>query len=341
MKAVGLTRYLPIDHPESLQDFELADPVVSGKDLLVEVRAVSVNPVDYKVRAPKEQREATPRILGWDAAGIVRAVGAEVSGFKPGDAVYYAGSIKRQGTNAELHLVDERIVGRKPTNLGFAEAAAVPLTALTAWEALFDRLGISAQGADAGKRVLLIGGAGGVGSMMIQIAKRVGKLHVTATASRPESRARARELGADDVLDHSRSLAEQHSERGLSEFDYIVCFSSLEQHFASFASLIRAQGKICGIVGTSAALPLGTLMSKSVTFVWELMFTRSSYDTSDIGEQRRVLDEVASLIELGSLRTTLAEHFGVVDAANLRRAHAALEQGHTLGKIVLEGFGAS
>ncbi|MGC4088137.1 MAG: zinc-binding alcohol dehydrogenase family protein [Polyangiaceae bacterium] len=298
----------------------------------------SVNPVDYKSRAPKEQVEPTPRILGWDAAGVVRAVGSEVTLFKPGDEVYYAGSIKRPGANAELHLVDERIVGKKPKRLGFAEAAALPLTALTAWESLFDRLGISSTGANAGKSVLLIGGVGGVGSIAIQLAKRVAGLRVVATASRPESAARARELGADEVLDHSRPLDEEQKRVGLGEVDYIVCFNAIEQHYPSFAPLIRPEGRICGVVGPNSLLPLGTLMLKSVTFVWELMFTRPMFETPSMIEQHRALSEISALIDRGALGTTLGAHYGPINASNLRRAHSALEAGHTLGKIVLEGF---
>src|SRR6478609_840587 len=338
MKAIGLTRYLPIEHPESLFDFEAPDPVPGPRDLLVEVRAISVNPVDFKLRAPKPQVEDKPRILGWDAAGVVRAVGADVTLFKPGDEVYYAGSIKRAGTNAELHTVDERIVALKPKSLGFAAAAALPLTALTAWESLFDRLEVSSSGKSAGQSVLLIGGVGGVGSMAIQMAKRIAGLRVIATASRPESVTRAKELGADEVVDHSRSLVEERKRLGLAEVDYIICFNAIEQHFAALVDWIRPEGKICGVVGTSAEFPLGALMSKSATFVWELMFTRSMFETPTMIEQHRALTEVRSLVDRGVLKTTLSEHYGQINAENLRRAHAALEAGHVLGKIVLEGF---
>lgn len=335
MKAVALTRYLPIDNPESLLDVELPAPVATGRDLLVAVKAISVNPADYKARSPKPQVEAAPRVLGWDAAGVVAAVGPEVGLFAVGDEVYYAGSIERPGCNSELHLVDERIVGKKPKTLGFAEAAALPLTTLTAWEALFDRLGVSKIGGDAGKSVLVIGGAGGVGSIAIQIAKRLAGLTVIATASRPESSAWVRDLGADTVIDHRRPLADELRGR---EVDYILCLTEASPYFPAFADIIKPQGKICMIVRTDAPLPLGALMRKSVTVAWELMFTRSAFGTPDMIEQHRHLNAAAELVDRGVLRTTLHERYGTIDAANLRRAHAALESGRTMGKIVLEGF---
>ena len=338
MKAVGLTRYLPIDDPESLLDVELPAPVATGRDLLVEVRAVAVNPVDYKVRSPKSQVEAAPRVLGWDAAGVVQAVGDEVTLFAPGDEVYYAGSIARPGCNSELHLVDERIVGKKPKTIGFAEAAALPLTTLTAWEGLFDRLGISRTGGHAGASILLIGGAGGVGSIAIQLAKQLARLRVIATASRPESTRWVRELGADDVVDHTRPLADQLRELGCPEVDYLMCLTAPEPYFGTFASIIKPQGKICLIVEAAGLLPLGSLMRKSATVAWELMFTRAIFQTPDMIEQHAILGAAAELVERGVLKTTVAQHAGTINAANLRRAHQTLEQGHATGKIVLEGF---
>src|SRR5687767_11087339 len=305
MKAIGLYRYLPIDHPESLLDLEVPAPAASGHDLLVAVQAISVNPVDYKMRAPKDQVETTPRILGWDVAGVVQAVGADVTLFKPGDAVYYAGARLRQGGNSALHLVDERIVGRKPTTLGFAEAAALPLTTLTAWEGLFERAGISRHGDHAGKTLLIIGGAGGVGSIAIQLAKRLARLTVIATASRPESIAWVRGLGADHVADHAKELAPQLAALGLPEVDYILCLSSTDQYFPAFASLIKPQGRICAIVSTQKPMELAPLMAKSVTFAWELMFTRPTFQTDDMQAQHDLLNEAAALVEAGTLRTTM------------------------------------
>ena len=340
MKAVGLYRYLPVDHPESLLDLDVPAPTATGRDLLVEVKAVSVNPVDYKMRSPKDQVETTPRVLGWDVAGVVKAVGPDVSLFAAGDAVYYAGARMRQGGNSELHLVDERIVGRKPATLGFAEAAALPLTTLTAWEGLFERMGISSAGTHAGRTLLIIGGAGGVGSIAIQLAKRLARLTVIATASRPESEKWVRELGADHVVDHSRPLAPQLAERGTPEVDFVFCASGIEPYVAAFPTIVAPQGKICAIVGTPAPLDLGPLMAKSVTFAWELMFTRPAYQTADMIVQHQILDETAALIEKGVLRTTMTANLGAITAANLKRAHAQLEGGHVIGKLVLEGFPA-
>ena len=338
MKAVGLYRYLPIDDPESFLDLELETPTASGRDLLVEVKAISVNPVDAKRRAPKDLVEKKPRVLGWDVAGVVKAVGSEVTLFQPGDEVYYAGSIVRPGGNCEFHLVDERIAGRKPANLGFAEAAALPLTTITAWEGLFDRMGISRSGADAGKTLLIIAGAGGVGSIAIQLAKKLAGLSVIATASRPESVAWVRELGADQVIDHSRDLPPQLEALGIKEVDYIFCLNNTERWLPVFAPVIKPLGKICTIVSALNPIDLTPLMGKSTTLAWEFMFTRSTFQTPDMIEQHHLLDATAALIEAGVLRTTLSTNLGKINAANLKRAHKLIEAGHTLGKIVLEGF---
>lgn len=338
MKAVGLYRYLPIEHPESLLDLDIEAPVAAGRDLLVEVKAISVNPVDTKQRAPKDTVEKTPRILGWDAAGVVKAVGPEATLFSPGDEVYYAGSIVRPGANCELHLVDERIAGRKPATLSFAEAAALPLTTLTAWELLFDRMGISKSGAHAGRSLLILGGAGGVGSIAIQLAKRLAKLKVIATASRPESIAWAKALGADATLDHSQPLPEQLKALGEPEADYVVCFNDTDRYFAEFPKLVRPQGRVGSIVRNVKPVDLSLLQPKSLSFSWEGMFTRSSFGTPDMIEQYELLCEAAALVEVGVLRTTLKENLGRITAANLKRAHQRLEEGHVVGKLVLEGF---
>jgi NADPH2:quinone reductase len=338
MKAVGLYRYLPIEDPESLLDLDVETPRAAGRDLLVEVKAVAVNPVDYKSRAPRPQVESAPKILGWDVAGVVKAVGPDVTLFRPGDSVYYAGSRTRPGGNSELHLVDERIVGRKPRNLRFADAAALPLTTLTAWEALFDRMGISRTGAHGGRAVLIIGGAGGVGSIAIQLAKRLAHLRVIATASRPESSTWARELGADEVIDHTKDLAAQLAALERPEVDYILCCNSTDAHFPAFASIIAPQGKICSIVGTQKPVDLAPLMQKSVTFAWELMFTRPTFQTPDMLAQHQILDDAATLVEEDTLKSTVATHLSPINAANLKQAHALLEGGHVVGKIVLDGF---
>ena len=331
MKAVGLYRYLPIDHPESLLDLELEMPAATGCDLLVEVKAISVNPVDTKRRAPKDLVEKTPKILGWDAAGVVKAAGPQCTLFKPGDPVSYAGSVIRPGANCQFHLVDERIVGRKPANLSFAEAAALPLTTLTAWELMFERMGISRTGAHAGKSVLILGGAGGVGSIAIQLAKKLARLTVTASASRPESIAWCKSLGADETVDHSRPLAG-------AEVDFVLCFSSPDSYWNSFPKLVKPQGKVGLIVRTTKPVDLAILHDKSVAVHLEGMFTRSTFQTPDMAAQHALLDEAAGLIEAGVLKTTLTQNLGKIQATNLRRAHKMLEEVHVIGKLVLEGW---
>ena len=339
MKAVGLYRNLPVDDAESLVDLDVPKPAPTGRELLVEVKAISVNPVDYKIRARPDPNAQLPRILGWDAAGIVRDIGPAVQLFKPGDEVYYAGAINKPGANSEYHVVDERIVGHKPRKLGFAAAAALPLTTLTAWEGLFDRLGISSTGADRGKSVLLIGGAGGVGSIAIQLAQQLAGLQVIATASRPESAKWVKELGADLVIDHTGDLAAQMKAAGVPEADYIFCLTDATPYFPRFAPVVRPQGKLCLIVSMTEPVQLTSLMQKNVSIHWEFMFTRSLFQTPDIQRQHQILEEAAALIDNGTLRTTLAESLGPINAANLRRAHQMLERGRTIGKLVLEGFG--
>ncbi|WP_437925915.1 zinc-binding alcohol dehydrogenase family protein [Sorangium sp. So ce291] len=338
MRAVGFHHYLPIDHPESLLDLELPEPTPGPHDLRVRVRAVAVNPVDVKVRAPKPKVEDPPRVLGWDAAGVVESVGAEVSAFRPGDQVYYAGSIARSGSNAEVHLVDERIAARMPQSLGFADAAALPLTALTAWEGLFERLGVDRDGRDAGRTVLVIGGAGGVGSMVVQLAKVAG-LRVVATASRKESQAWASALGADLVVDHRAPLRPQLEAAGLRHVELIFNTQSTDAWWDTMVDVVAPLGRIVGIVETKGPIDLGKLMSKSASFAWELMFTRSLHGTPDMAVQREILTRVAAWVDEGRLRTTRGQHLGQINAANLRAAHAHIESGQAIGKLVLEGWG--
>jgi NADPH2:quinone reductase len=338
MKAVGLYKYLPIDHPESLIDVEIEKPQPNGRDLLVQVKAISVNPVDTKVRAPKDKIEEAPRVLGWDVAGIVEQVGSECTLFQPGDEVYYAGSIIRPGGYSEFHLVDERIVGHKPQTLSFAEAAALPLTTITAWEAFYERLGISRHpDGNENKTILIIGAAGGVGSIAIQLAGMAG-LTIIATASRPETIEWVKELGADYVINHHKEFLPQLKKRGLEHVDYIFCLNNTVQHWNNMAEAIAPQGKICSIVGTSQPINLQLLNSKSVTFVWELMFTRSTYQTDDMEEQHKLLDRVAKMVDAGKIRTTLMECLEPINAENLRLAHQKIESGRTIGKIVLQNF---
>ena len=334
MKAVGLYKYLPIDHPEALLDLEVEEPGPAGRDLLVEVKAVSVNPVDTKRRAPKPGSsgtvETTPKILGWDAAGVVRSAGRDCVLFKPGDEVYYAGSVIRQGSNSQFQLVDERIVGRKPASMNFAQAAAMPLTTLTAWELMFDRMGISLAGAQAGRSMLILGGAGGVGSIAIQLAKKLAKLKVTASASRVESIDWCKQLGADQVVDHRQPIE--------GEYDFVLCLSSTDAYWNSFPKITKPQGKIGLIVRTTRPVDLQILHDKSITTCLEGMFTRSTFQTADMEAQHALLDEVAGLIEAGVVIGTLKQNLGTINAANLRRAHQLLEEGHVTGKLVLEGW---
>jgi zinc-binding alcohol dehydrogenase family protein len=339
MKAVALTQYLPISHPESLFDTTLERPAAGGRDLLVAIKAIAVNPVDTKVRAPKDTVEKTPRVLGWDAAGVVEAVGPEVTRFKPGDRVFYAGDITRPGTNAEFHLVDERIAGRLPDSISFETAAALPLTAITAWEALFDRLRVpTPPHALPRKSILIIGGAGGVGSIAVQLAARIAGLEVITTASRPESIAWVKELGAHHVVDHFGDLPAQLAGIGFPAVDYVLILNDTDCHFPAATAVIAPQGTICTIVENKHALDVSPLKSKSAGFVWEFMFTRSMYQTEDMIEQGRLLEEIGRLVESGQLRATGSEVLSPINAANLREAHARLEAGHVIGKLVLKDF---
>ena len=336
MKAVGLYRYLPITDPESLVDVEIPKPIPQGNDLLVRVEAISVNPVDTKVRSPKEQVEEEPKILGWDVAGVVEETGPDCSLFKKGDPVFYAGSVTRQGANSEYHLVDERIVGRKPESLSYPEAAALPLTSLTAWEALFDRLGIPETG-NVNTNVLVIGAAGGVGSIAIQLAKRAG-LTVIGTASRSESTQWIKDRGADHVINHYEEFVPQLKEVGLEGVDYIFCLNRTDMHWDNMAEAIKPQGKICSIYETDEKLNLFPLFHKSATFVWELMFTRAMFGTPDMIKQHENLNKIADMIDSNVLQTTVNEVLSPINAENVRKAHAKLEEGKTIGKIVIEGF---
>ncbi|OCP00049.1 MULTISPECIES: zinc-binding alcohol dehydrogenase family protein [unclassified Ensifer] len=337
MKAVALTRYLPVSDPDAFLDVTLPKPVPQGQDILVAVAAVAVNPVDVKMRAPKDKIEETPRVLGWDASGVVEAVGPDVTLFKPGDQVYYAGDLTRSGSNQQYQLVDERIVGRKPKSLSFAEAAALPLTTITAYEAFFDRLGIDRDGADRGQSILIVGGAGGVGSIGIQLAKRAG-LTVIATASRPETIAWVKELGADHVVNHREPLVEQVRALGFTHVDHIAIFNDM-RHWDAAVELIRPQGGIVSIDNTDVPMPMAGMKTKAASLHWEFMFARPMHQTPDMIEQHRLLSFVADEIDAGRLKTTLAEVLSPINAANLREAHRRIETGAAKGKIVIEGFG--
>lgn len=338
MKAVAYFKNLPANHPEALQDITVADPVPGERDLLVEVRAISVNPVDVKIRANRAPKDGQPEIIGWDAAGIVRAVGSKTSLFKPGDRVWYAGALTRPGANSELHVVDERIVGAMPTSLDFAQAAALPLTTITAWELLFDRLRVLDNRAPSQRSLLVIGAAGGVGSILVQLARQLTGLTVIGTASRPETQAWVRELGAHHVIDHSKPLAAELKRIGIEHVSDIAALTQTDKHFEQIAEAIAPQGRVALIDDPATALDVRLLKSKSASLHWELMFARSLYETPDMIAQHDLLNQAARLIDNGTLRTTLGEHYGKINAENLRRAHAFIESGKARGKVVLEGF---
>ena len=354
MKAVGYKIPSPIDAPNSLIDITLPDPTPSSRDLLVEIRAVSVNPVDTKVRASaKPDPGAEYKVLGYDAAGVIRSVGPEVTLFQPGDEVFYAGSIARPGTNSELHLVDERIVGRKPATLSFAHAAALPLTSITAWELLFDRFGVPQSHlptADApteapstsasGRSILIIGGAGGVGSILIQLARRLTDLTVIATASRPETKQWCLDLGAHHVIDHSEPFPGQIAALKLPGgdlVDYIASLTATDQHYPAVVDVLSPQGKF-GLIDDPPSIDAKPLKRKAASLHWEFMFARPVFETHDMIAQNHLLNEVARLIDDGILRTTFADSLGPINAANLKKAHTLVASGKSRGKVVLEGF---
>jgi NADPH:quinone reductase len=340
MRAIGFQQPGSIDRSESLIDIELPTPTPKGKDLLVEVKAISVNPVDYKIRQSAQPDPGDWKVLGWDAAGVVTAIGSEVTRFQPGDEVFYAGAIGRPGTNAEYHLVDERIVGIKPKTLDWSAAAALPLTAITAWEMLFDRLDVKKAVPGATPAILIIGGAGGVGSIAIQIARALTDLTIIATASRPATIAWVKDMGTHHVIDHTESLAPQVAALGLGAPAFVFSTTHTDRHLDAIAELIAPQGRL-GLIDDPATLDINRFKRKSVSVHWELMFTRSIFNTADIAEQGKLLNEVARLVDQGVLRTTMTERYTPINAANLKQVHALIESSKACGKVVLEGFAAS
>ncbi len=337
MKSVGYKIPGPISAPQSFVDFSAPKPSPKGRDILVEVRAVSVNPVDVKIRASGKPDGDEYKVLGWDASGVVVEAGPDVKLFKKGDVVWYAGSITRPGTNSEFHLVDERIVGIKPKTISFAEAAALPLTAITAWEMLFDRLDIRKSVKGSANAILIIGGAGGVGSIAIQLVKALTNMKVIATASRSDTVAWVKSLGADYVVDHSKSFASDIANLGIGEPGFVFSTNQSDQHFDQIVELISPQGRF-GLIDDPNSIDIRKLKRKAVSIHWELMFTRSMFGTKDMVEQHRLLNEVANLVDSGKIKTTLAENFGTINATNLKRAHEYVETGRAKGKVVLEGF---
>lgn len=335
MKAIGFKQSLPIKDNNSFIEFEAEIPYPSGFDLLVKIEAISVNPVDFKIRenAAKDSVLETPKIIGWDAVGVVEAVGDKTSKFKIGDQVYYAGDLTRSGSNAEYQLVDERIVGKKPKNLSLAEAAAIPLTGLTAFESLFDRIKINPE-TDKGKTVLILAGAGGVGSLAIQLAKKIGNLTVIATASRPDSVQWCKDMGADFVVNH-HNLKEELEKINHSQVNYILDFVDLEGYWEIAAEIIKPQGHIVSITESSKPLNLNILKAKSVTFSWELMYTRSMFTTEDIARQHEILNIISDLLDAGTIKSTLTTTLNGFTVENLKLAHQMQESGKTIGKTVI------
>jgi len=336
MKAFGYTTATPTLSDSSLQAIELPDPVATGHDILVAVEAISVNPVDTKIRANLSP-DTGYKVIGWDAVGTVKAVGDKVSLFNVGDRVFYAGDLTRQGSNAELQLVDERIVGLAPTSLSNSEAAALPLTSITAWELLFDRLQIEKSKNNKPASVLVIGAAGGVGSILVQLAKQLTNLTVVGTAARKESANWLKDLGVDHVLDHSKNLNEQRLAADLSEFDYVVSLTHTDQHLDSIMEVIKPQGKLA-LIDDPASFDILKLKRKSISLHWEFMYTRSMFQTDDMIAQHQLLSELASLVDKGTIKTTWGEQLGKINVANLVKAHGILESQQARGKLVLEGF---
>ncbi|NHN37875.1 zinc-binding alcohol dehydrogenase family protein [Pseudomaricurvus alcaniphilus] len=341
MQAVGYRKSLPINDPASLTDFELPQPSASGRDLLVKVAAIAVNPVDCKIRQRVSPADGDYKVLGWDAVGEVVATGDAVTQFKPGDQVYYAGDLNRQGSNAEYQLVDERLVGNKPKNLSDADAAALPLTAITAWEMLFDHLAIQQQNPDAiepsNEVILVVGAAGGVGSILIQLAKALTGATLIATASRQSSQAWVKQLGAHHVVDHSQPLPAQIEALGIGPVTHVASLTHSDSYIDSYTEVLAPRGKIA-LIDDPQSLDILKLKPKSLSLHWEFMFTRSMFQTADMIEQSRLLNRVAELVDRGYIQTTAGKNLGPINAENLRAAHAELESGRSIGKIVLQGF---
>ncbi|NNJ69046.1 MAG: zinc-binding alcohol dehydrogenase family protein [Boseongicola sp.] len=337
MKAIGYKTAGDLAREDSLIDLTLDKPTATGRDLLVKVQAVSVNPVDYKIRQTRPPEGDAPAILGWDAVGEVVEVGDAASMFEVGDLVWYAGAINRSGTNAEYHLVDERIVGKAPKSVGKAAAASLPLTALTAYEMLFDRLRVADPVPDAASAVVIIGGSGGVGSIAIQLLRAKTDMTVIATASRPETKDWVKSLGAHHVIDHTKPLAEQIDALGIGQPGYVFSTTHTHQYIEQIAEFIAPQGRF-GLIDDPVELNIMPFKAKAISTHWELMFTRSLFETGDITRQHDILNEVSDLLDAGKIQSTATETLGKIDAATLKKAHAILESNKAKGKLVLEGF---
>lgn len=338
MKAIGYQTAGAITAPNALENITLAEPTATGFDLLVEIKAISVNPVDTKIRASSSAPAGEYKIIGWDAVGVVKAVGEKVSLFNVGDEVWYAGDISRSGSYAEYQLVDERIVGHKPKSLTYTQAAALPLTGITAWEILFDRLALPQDGSATDARILIIGAAGGVGSIITQLAVKLTGAEVIGTASRPESAAWVHKLGANAVINHTKPLSQELANIGITDVTHVISLTQTDQHFDEIVQVLKPQGKLALIDDPKGPLDVMKLKRKSLSLHWELMFTRSLYQTEDMIAQHHLLNRLSALIDTGELQSTFGEHYGTINAQNLIKAHAQIESGKAIGKIVLEGF---
>ncbi|MGF1704697.1 zinc-binding alcohol dehydrogenase family protein [Enterovibrio baiacu] len=341
MKAIGYTQSLPITDAASLVDIELPQPIATGHDILVKIKAIAVNPVDYKIRQNVAAEEGQHKVIGWDAVGEVVATGEAATLFAPGDTVFYAGDLTRQGSNAEFQLVDERIVGRKPKSLSDAEAAALPLTSITAWELLFEHLGLQQQAPESNDKsndiLLVVGAAGGVGSILVQLAKTLTGATIIATASRESSQAWVKKLGADHVVDHTQALAPQIEALGIGQVTHVASLNCSEAYFETYTQILAPFGKI-GLIDDPKNIDASKIKLKSLSLHWEFMFARSMFNAADMNEQGKLLTRVSDLVDHGFIQTTARKHLGTINAANLREAHAELESGKSIGKIVLEGF---
>lgn len=341
MKAIGYQQSLPIDNPLSLVDIEIPKPIASGNDLLVRVKSIAVNPVDCKIRQNVAPEGDEFKVIGWDAVGEVVAKGESVTHFNIGDNVFYAGALNRQGCNAQYQLVDERIVGHKPKSLSNSEAAALPLTSITAWELLFERLAIKQQSPESNEQstevILIVGAAGGVGSILVQLASVLTGATVIATASRESSEKWVKALGADYVIDHSKPLVAQIEQLNIGQITHVASLTHTDSYLDAYVELLAPMGKIA-LIDDPQSVDIKKLKPKCLSLHWEFMFTRSMFNTQDMNQQHHLLNSIAELIDRGYLKTTVGKNLGIINAANLQKAHAEIEAGKSIGKIVLEGF---
>lgn len=340
MKAVVVNRLARPELPDIplLIDSELPDPEFKPTDLLVRVEAVAVNPLDLKMARAKQPPQSPDRVLGWDVAGTVVGMGADVSVFQLGDAVFYAGSVLRPGACSALHAVDARLVGRKPATLSFVQAAALPLSSLAAWEALFERMHLPRGPRQQPATLLVIGGAGGVGSMALQLAAKLTEVRVIGTASRPESQTYCLGMGAADVVDHSQPLLPQLKVLGAPLVDFVLCLTDPAPLMPQLAEILAPHAHVCSLVEASADLPMNLLRAKSITFSWEGMFTRSMFRTPDMARQGEILNEVSALVDAGVLKTTLTVDLGNINAKNVLQAHQLIGNGRMIGKVAMGKF---